>query len=350
MKNRLCITAFLLLMLVMSGPIFGQVAFQSPNWDRGMAINTVQSSDSQAFLSPLFQHARNGDADSVIAALDAIRQNPTLPAPVADYIVFTFTIGLSDLDAGSLSPEVLAALSAYQPATLVAHDDNSSVGVPLFNIQAAAAGAVVAWDRQTGSLNGGRLDSSQPDIWIESYLTANAATRRGFIDALKHLSPDQLMILGQAAAARLHDHPDLAMVTATAGLHSDDRELVWLSIETGDPAQVPAVLRAAASQLDAADAGILLKRSMQLDSVTRRSLAIAELGPMSLNEPVASEALFESLQSRELGAGAALVLSGSSDPQVIARLNRIATTHEGLAQQRATLAIRLNATQKRTER
>ena len=63
-----------------------------------------------------------------------------MPAPVKDFTVFSFTLGLSDLDANSVNPQVLDFLSTYEARTLVARDDHPRMAVPLFNIQAAAAG------------------------------------------------------------------------------------------------------------------------------------------------------------------------------------------------------------------
>jgi hypothetical protein len=60
-----------------------------------------------------------------------------------------------------------------------------------------------------------------------------------------------------------------------------------------------------------------------------------------MNEAKSQDALFNALENRELGAGAALVLSASSDPQVQLRLDDIARKQEGLAGQRASLAINL---------
>lgn len=133
------------------------------------------------------------------------------------------------------------------------------------------------------------------------------------------------------------------MVVATAGSRTGDPELLWQAISVGAVGDLPAVLRLTSEQFDASECAGLLKRSLELESNTRKALTIAQLGPVTINEPDSQDVLFDTLNSPELGAGAALVLSKSPDPQVIERLRRVAEKQDGLARQRASLAIHLRA-------
>jgi len=341
MKTRILSTLATMTWLLIGGPVFAQDSFRQPTWDRAMATEVIKNADTQTALHRLFRLARDGDNRSLQEALSAIVEDKSLPAPVADYLLFSFAIGLSDLDADSVSPEILRFLNSYQPRTLVPHDENAAAGAPLFNVQAAAAGIQNAWERQRAGNQALLLNNETPETWIRRYLAATPAGRRGFLDALADISPEQLEALGRAGAVRLQERPELTLLVAMTGVRSEDLYLVWQSIEYGQASDLPAVLRAVTGQLDSTECAELLHRSLGLDSTTAKALAIAQLGPASLNETRSQDALFNTLGSRELGAGAALVLSASSDPQVQHRLNEIAHKQDGLAGQRASLAINL---------
>jgi len=312
-----------------------------PNWDRGMALEAVESADTQAPLASLFQLARQGDSRSVLESLSALQRDQALAAPVIDYILFSFAAGLSDLDAGSVDSSVLNALSSYTPRALVAHDDDPGLGVPLFNVRAATAGIHHAWERQNGTELAQRLQSDQPALWIERYLESGFAARRGFIDALDTAPAADLQRLGWMVAAQLEQRPELMIVAATAGLRTADIELVWQSIQSGNSPDLPTVLREVPEEFGPEVCSELLNRSLNLDSIAGKALAIAQLGPPALKDPDSREKLFELLESRELGSGAALVLGASADPEIQKRLAKLAGDGEGLAGKRAALAVRL---------
>jgi len=325
--------------LVTSLNLYGQTAMPEPNWDRSLALRTIHKAEAQATLKPLFQMARAGDNKELLEALSAIVQDPGMPAPARDYTVFSFTLGLSDLDVNSVSPEVLDFLSTYQAHTLVAHDDYPRMAVPLFNIRAAAAGVQNNWDRQKAVTQAISLLQEHPDQWISSYLAAGQAARRGFVDALDFAPAGQLRELGWSALALLDEKPELTLVTARAGMNSGDFELLQQSISRGDGPGLSRVLEAASNKLSAEENIKLLEHSLQLGSDTKAALAIAQLTPTLLDDPAVQKILFSTLADRNLGAAAALVLGASGDPGIQAQLNEIASKKDGLARQRAELAI-----------
>ena len=319
--------------------LHGQAALPEPNWDRSLALQTIHKADTQATLKPLFQMARAGSNRELLDALSVIVQDPGIPAPAKDFTVFSFTLGLSDLDANSVSPKVLDFLSTYQVRTLVAHDDHPRMAVPLFNVRAAAAGVQNSWDRQQAVARATSLLQEHPDQWITSYLAAGQAGRRGFVDALDFAAPEQLRMLGWSALALLDEQPELTLVAARAGMNSGDYELLRQSIARGDGPGLSRVLEVAAHKLSVEESIDLLEHSLQSGSDTKAALAIAQLAPALLDEAVVRKILFSTLADRNLGAAAALVLGASADPEIQAQLHEIASTKEGLARQRAALAI-----------
>jgi len=339
MKAAILLPLAALFCLVPTLNLHGQTAMPEPNWDRSLALQTIHKTDAQATLKPLFQMARAGSNQELLEALSAIVQDPGMSAPAKDYTVFSFTLGLSDLDVNSVSPEVLEYLSTYQARTLVAHEDHPRITVPLFNVRAAAAGVQNNWDRQQAAARAESLLQKHPDQWISSYLAAGQAERRGFVDALDFAPAGQLRELGWSALALLNEKPELTLVTAQAAMNSGDFELLQQSISRGDGPGLSRVLEAASHKLSPEENIKLLEYSLQLGSDTKAALAIAQLAPTLLDEPAVQKILFSTLADRNLGAAAAMVLGASGDPGIQAQLNEIASKKEGLARQRAELAI-----------
>jgi len=339
MKSEIIRSLAMLFFLVPSLALSGQTAMPEPNWDRSLALRTIHKADAQATLKPLFQMARAGSNSELLDALSLIVQDPGMPAPTKDYMVFSFTLGLSDLDANSVSPKVLDFLSTYQSRTLVAHDDHPQMVVPLFNIRAAAAGVQNNWDRQQAATRATSLLQDHPDQWISSYLAAGQAGRRGFVDALDFAPAGQLRTLGWSALALLDEKPELTLVTARAAINSGDFDLLQQSISRGEGPGLSRVLENASRKLSAEENINLLEHSLQLGSDTKAALAIAQLAPALLDEPAVRKILFSTLADRNLGAASAMVLGASSNPEIQAQLGEIASKKEGLARQRAELAI-----------
>jgi len=310
-----------------------------PNWDRGLALKIVQQTETKTTLKPLFHKARNGENKELLAALSALQQDPVFLAPATDYLLFRFTLGLGDLDPDSVNMEILGFLSSYEAGALVAHDEHPRMGVPLFNIQAAAAGVRHGWDRQIARQDALNLMQGPADQWLSSYLSAGPAARRGFADALGFASAEQLRVLGNVALTRLDSSPELTVIAARAGLESGDFELLRQSILRGSSDQLPGILNAASRQLSTEQNIRLLEHALQQGSDTTAALAIAQLAPLHLDEPEVREMLFGTLANRNLGAAAALTLGASADPEIHDRLKSIASNQKGLAQQRASLAI-----------
>ena len=312
---------------------------QPANWDRAIALHTAHAVDSQEWLSPLFQLARNGNSAELLSRLTTIQQNTSLSAPQRDYLMFSFLQGLGDLDPNTVDAEVLDYLSGYQAGTLVEHDDFSAVGVPLFNVRGAAAGVRTAWSRQLAQDRALRLFQETSEHWISAYLAADPVERRGMTDAMNLASNTQLRQLGWAALTQLDERPNLTLIAAQAGLMSGDFDLLLQSISQGSGPDMARILSMAASQLKANEALQILDQSIRNGSDSKAALAIAQLAPMHLDEAEVRQLIFATLSSQSLGAAASMVLGASSDPEIQRQLTEIASGQEGLAKQRASLAI-----------
>ncbi|MFC1796461.1 hypothetical protein ACFL1V_05130 [Pseudomonadota bacterium] len=327
----------------------GQASMPEPNWDRAQALQAIDKTDTQARLKPLFQLARTGSSAELLDALSVIELDFAMAAPAKDYLLFSFTLGLSDLDADAVDSEVLGFLSQYKARTLVEHDDHPGMAVPLFNVRAAAAGVQNRWGRQKATARAEELLRGPADEWVLYYLAADPTGRRGFNDALGFATPDQLRALGQAALSQLDEHPELTQVTAWAATETGNTDLLQQAIAKGGGPELSRILEAASRKLSIEDRIDLLGHSMEQSSDSNAALAIAHLAPSLLAEPVVREMLFSTLADRKLGAASALVLGASADPEIETRLSEIASAKSGLEGQRAALAIGARRAEKEAE-
>jgi hypothetical protein len=319
--------------------VYGQSDFPQPNWDRAIAVNTAKSINTNNVLRALYQSSRAGDSRQVMEILLAVERNDNWPVPAREYTIWAFTIGLSDMAVNSVSTEVLDYLSAYRPRTLVAHDDRDSVGVPLYNISAAAAGVYNSWARQRGADRAEALLQSDPDEWTDAFLRAGPAARKGFSDTLQFASDQQLNTLVPYAIKHLTEHPELTAVAGQSALILADLNLLQQTLALGSGPELHRILQAASQVLDVEEKKILLFQTIHQGPDRMAGLAIAQLAPALLNDPVVQEKMFEMLENRELGSSAALILGSSKDSKIRERLRRTAVANNGLASQRASLAI-----------
>jgi len=317
----------------------GQSALAEPNWDRNLAVHSANSSDNKQALKVLYQLARDGDNEALLASLKLSASDTTLSAPARDWLLFSFALGLSEMDANSVNTAVLDFLSSYEVRTLVPHDDFPNHAVPLFNVPAATAGVRNLWQRQLAADKAQQLLDGPVDAWIAAYLAAGPADRRGFVDSLEFASIEQLQLLGWSALAQLEKQEDLTVIAARASLESGDLELLQQTINRGSGPEMPRILAAAALEFSPEQSGEVLNYLLHSGSDSKAALAIALLAPGRLGEENIREMLFSTLPKQNLGAAAALVLGASKDKQIQQRLSEIAAGKAGPAQQRAALAI-----------
>lgn len=281
MNGPVLLITVLILMAASAAYGSGQ-SLPEPNWNREAAVAASGASAVRETLRPLYELARAGRGGDLLSQARAIAGSSSRPAPQRDRILHELAMGLGELDPGLVGPEVLQFLSETRSLTLVPHDDNPAMGVPLYNIRAAASGSLARWEQ--AARNPG------PGIGRESYSDAGS-----FFAALSYLD----------GAAR------------TQFIREARAELDYAQIET-----------------------IVETAHVRQDPVTA-SLLLAELSPTVIDSPVVHERLFSLLGDRDLGAPAALALAHSGDESVLKRLADLAASGESLAARRASMAIDL---------
>jgi hypothetical protein len=251
-----------------------------PNWDPATAAAAVESSDARETLASLFQLAREGQDDRLLAQVRAISEGTVRPGPERDYVLHSLALALGDFKPGVIGPEVLEYLGQTRSLVRVPHEEYPEMGVPLFNIRAAATGSLAEWAR----LQNGEQETEQDSPF------QNVDT---FIESLPGRTGPGLAT--QIRQARLiFDNPELESVLIAA----------------------PRLLQSGAA-----------------------SVVLAELSPTLLGRPAVDELLFELLGHADLGSTAALVLGRNGDMAILERLADLAATDEGLSSKRASLAL-----------
>jgi hypothetical protein len=244
-------TVILCSLLALATPLLlpAEDAMPGPNWAR-RALLAAGTVDAVVELRPLFERARAGQDDELLQRLQRIAANERWPQPARERILHAFALGLGELPPGSVGPDVLGYLLAWQPRTRVPHADNERIGVPLFDVGNAAAGAVNTWERRVGQdsasslLEKGGEEPSAAERWIGAYLAAGPARRQGFVDALDGASPERLRELAAAALGGLAQAPDLTPPAARCAILLADPALLRQALVAGrGPGLASALMR-----------------------------------------------------------------------------------------------------------
>jgi len=137
----------LCLLLAATGAAAAEREMARPNWDRAAAAAAIDETRARSDLALLFRYARSGQSAELMHEVQNLAGDRVRPAPERDYILFQLAAALGELEPGTIKPEILAFLANTRSRVLVAHEDHPQLGVPLYNIRAAASGSMQAWNR-----------------------------------------------------------------------------------------------------------------------------------------------------------------------------------------------------------
>ncbi len=272
------------LLLAATAAAAAERALPKPNWNRHAAIEASSLAETRTSLESLYELARAGRSEELMQAVRAIELDSGWTDPAREKVLHTLATALGDFEPGVIGPQVLEYLAERRSRTLVPHEEYAEMGIPLFNIRAAATGSLAEWARH------------------EQRLQAQRAL--------------------QKAAAQ-----------------PPEPENFVRSIAAGGDAGTAARIRAARDMYEPAELEFIVASAPAMHDMATASLLLAELSPGILDRPETTDLLFSLLEHRALGATAALVLAGSGNPAVFERLVVLAASGEGLAAKRASLAI-----------
>lgn len=259
-------------------------ALPQANWNRHAAIEASSLAETRTSLETLFELAREGHSEELMHAVRSIEEDAGWTDPAREKVLHNLALALGDFDPGTIGPEVLQFLVERRSRTLVPHEEYPEMGVPLFNIRAAASGSLAEWERHDNRL--------------------------------------QVEKTARKTAVPFPDADDFVR-----------------SISVGGGAGTAALVRSARGVFDPAELEFIVATAPTLNDMATASLVLAELSPGILDRPDTIDLLFGLLEHRELGATAALVLSNSRNEAVFERLAALASSGESLAAKRAILAL-----------
>ena len=261
----------------------GRDALPRPNWHRAAAAEAVDMNAARQSLASLYRLAREGRDAELLEAVKAIAIGQARPDPERDFILFTLARSLGDLGPAYVGPETLEWLSTTRSRTRVPHEESANAGVPMYNIRAAAHGALADWNRFE---NEGPSEGRELVLNVDTF--TRALLRGGGNVTLSHIRQARMALT---------------------------------------PEEIEVVLMAVPSMPDSSTA----------------SLVVAELADGGMGITAVRDFLFELLEHPELGATAALALSRSNEAAVLERLAVAAEGNERTAR-RAALAIETRLT------
>ena len=316
-------------------------------WDRFSAESAARSIDTSETRRQLINFTVAGSAEETLALLLRTGSRTDWPVPAREAAIYGYTQDLRALPSSAVPVKVMTFLKNYQARTLVPHDDHPRAGVPLFNVRAAAAGVENGWTRQTATLEGAALLSSNPRSLVDAFsLEPHPAARQGYLEALNTASPEQLRSVANNSSNRLKRQGELTNLAGRAALLLADTGALQEVYALGEGPGLAQLMRATARSLPATDIALLLDTTLAHGSTEAAALAIAELAPAVAMQPATQSLLLQTLGDPDLGAAAALALATHATPATIEQLREIAETPgESLGATRATLALDLNRDQ-----
>jgi len=331
--------AVLLIAVFACLPVRAEQALPGPNWTQREVHQAVAETDLLETLRPLLDLARARQDSKLLQELQRLAADDSMPLPARERALFEFAVSLSDLDRLAVGPGILEFLWTYQPRVLVPHEDSRQLGIPMYNIRAAAAGVLHEWQWQAGAAEAMSLKGASGEDWLAAFLASEPARRGGYLDHLEDLTEPALRSLAQEASVRLASEPVLTPVVSRAAVLLLDVGLLQSAVTRGAGPGLATTLRAAAAELDESERVELLNHAVAHAPPVNAALVIAELTPGLLHRPETITLLLNLLGDPDLGAASALAVSRSPTRAVRAQLEDIADQDRGMASRRAALAV-----------
>jgi hypothetical protein len=319
-----------------------EIRLPPPNWDRHQAILAAQSINLDDDVEILFGRAARGEGQSLLSDLELLGRQAG--APAHESALMQFTQKLHALPSGSVQNELMDWLKSRQAETLIAHDDHPSIGVPMFNIPAAAHGVENGWLQQDSRFEAGHLLRTEPAGLVRAF---NQATERpvraGYLASLDDASFEQLQSVLETALPNLEDTPQLTGLAGKSALLSGDLAALETTLIHGSGDGLTHTMQAAARTLSVSESEHLLTNILQSAPPATAAMAIAELATDERGVVRFEGLLLDLLGEPATGAAAALALSRSQNPDTRAEIEAMALSADGsLASKRAKLVLQLS--------
>ncbi len=298
-------------------PLFADTLQQAPNWDRSLALEVVQSYDSQSVAEGLKSALMSDEPGVLLTELHELENRAELPWPVREAALLRFMQELRLLPAGTVSPEVMAYLAAWQPKTLVPNDHQSHVGEPLYRVREAATGIENGWRHDKALSAGEALLREQPLKFLSTWSSqTDPAIRAGYLAALELASKASVLLVHQQVMAGLSEDPGLTGVAARTAVDTGDIAALEKVVRHGQGSAIVSALRSAASILSPGEAAAIIERFVETAPAEKTALAIGAWTPLLSGDSEAEALLNSLLDDDSLSSAAALALNWSAPQEV----------------------------------
>ena len=317
--------------------------WQTPTWDRDLAVLAAARVDSFAETDRLFKLSSRAAGVETLQALSQLASRPDWPVPAIEAALLRFTNQLRQLPPFSVDPVVVDYLHSYQIQTLVAHDESPEMGVPLYPIRSAATGLVNHWTRLQATQNAETLISDDPNHLLSAYVeNPDANVRTGIENALNYAGTSNLKALLEHGLPKLPETPELTGLLGKSALFLGDSQSIAVVMINGRGHALTEIARQASSHLPSAKLGNLLLEVVGKAPAPTAAMLIAELTPHCIHREFVATALMKMLDHRDLGSTAALALARWGSDEHREALSRLAASGQpGLAPKRAQTALSL---------
>ena len=339
------IVATLLLVLVNSA--FSREIAQGERWTRTEALEAMSTADTGTWRQRLQTGLRSGDGHEALNSLHQLAQDPDLPAPAREKLLYEFVEVLRQEPPSSASKDAINFLQNYTSTVLVEDEDHPRGLVPLFNISSTAAGVQNEWSRQEATYRGAVQLALDPQNLVDAYLKAFALPERtGLVDALSSASVQQLNAVTNLAMEQIDARPEAFTLAAKAALRSGNTRALRELVSRYDNPEMAHLLQDSARVLSPQQSMQLLEAALNGGSVTTASLAVAILNPVLSGNFQTETLLMEKLADEALGSTVAVALARTAGPQTLLELQELAKPENHSAQaSRARMALQIRKDQ-----
>jgi hypothetical protein len=293
----------------------------APEWRADAALRQAKSTTASTIADALLDTLRE-HPDELAAALDALVARNDLSWPLREAAVMRLLQALDGTPRHRIPEDAVLLLAGWQPRTLVPHEEDASLGAPLFDIAARTHGLQNRWRREAVATRAKARARDDAEAFVTAWsASADAVERAGLLDALDAGGAAlQRGVLEAALAAG----PSLRQPAAHAALALRDVDAMHALILHGAGNESRQLLDAIGQRLDARSLTALLIRLRTEAPPGTQALAIGLWSARLAGDADTEAVLLDLLGDAELGSSAALALQRAPSAAALKQLRMLA--------------------------
>lgn len=355
MRRKFVLTLFLLALFCSTSTLSFAAdpsepgSWPTPNWDRHLALLSASLVDTSSESDRLLGLATHSSSSVTLRALNLLVHRSDWSLPAREATLLQFTNQLRHLTPFSVDVAVLDFLRNYRNKTLVAHEEMTGFGVPLYPIRATAQGVIHQWTRQQATFDAVELLATHQQQLTDVYAeTADPNIRAGIEAALAEANPTELQTLFDYGIAKLSGKPELTGLMGKAAIELGDTHALSRVLVQGQGPKLVEIIRRAGPRFAATDLSTILLLGLDATPAGTAAILIAEWAPYTIHQHDVGAALMQRLEHEELGSTIALAMvQWGSDQQLEALMDKAVADPSSLTAKRVQTALELGRSGKR---